>query len=118
MTKQDLRSGMVVECRNGEVYQVFLNAYSTYENDGTVHNLVKLDQSHWETLNRYHDNLTHAFNRELDIMTVHKTGFYTDVVKPSNYKGWSYTWVREEAKELTVAEIEKLLGYAVKIVKE
>ena len=51
-------------------------------------------------------------------MTFHKTGFYTDVVKPSNYKGWSYTWVREEAKVLTVAEIEKLLGYAVKIVKE
>jgi hypothetical protein len=118
MTKQDLRTGMVVELRNGEVYQVFLNAYSTYENNQTVNTLVDLDEAHWETLNNYRDNLTHVYHSELDVMGVYKSGFYTDVVKPSNYKSWKYTWVRKETKELTVKEIEKLLGYPVKIVKE
>jgi hypothetical protein len=51
-------------------------------------------------------------------MKVYDYPFCWHLTNPQKYESWVCKWKREEPKELTVSEIEKLLGFSVKIVKE
>ena len=103
MTKQDLRSGMVVELKNGKRYLVIAETLQ----------FVGLHE-HMEYAS-HSDDLTFGFGY-LNVEKVYNPGnvtFSEMIEHPTNL-----IWERKVVKELTVKEIEHLLGYSVKIVKE
>ena len=116
MTKQDLRTGMVVECKNGNVYQVFKDTAGSVI--GATDIFVGVHHDGWLNFSAIDNNLIVNDNDGLTIMKVYNCNAIWHLTKPYKYKTWNCVWEREEPKELTVAEIEKLLGYPVKIVKE
>lgn len=114
-TKSDLRTGDVVVLRNGYEYMVLRGCAEGSEVDrfvgiGTT--------SEWEHFNVYNEDMTSDSEFvELDIVKVFRP-------KDNHYRPWENreremdtVFIREEVKELTVAEISKLLGYDVKVVK-
>lgn len=105
MKKEDLRDGMVVETRDGRRWLVLgdrviasdgFNWLRDYRNDLTM-NSVTICIDHYDIMRVYTPNLS-----GLDSMINTKN-------RP--------IWERKEPKELTVAEIEELLGYPIKVVK-
>ena len=105
-TKADLKPGMVVEHRDGERYMVIGNRVvseddcykiSDYNSDLKISNLCLSDS---------------------DIVAVYNVNTYVlyDISDIFSDVCLTTIWRREEAKEMTVSEIEKQLGYKVKIV--
>lgn len=106
--KQDLRNRMVVELRNGERYLVIFNT------DGSIH-LMHGNGCHWTDCNNMKEDLTFSWDeREYDIMKVYsKVYVFTDVNCTKDI-----LWERQEVKEMTMEDIEELMGCKVKIVKK
>lgn len=106
-TKKDLKDGMVVEVIGGERYLVCgkylistdgYNCLSDYSDD-----LLVLDKC------REHNDYL------FDIIKVYDNVYFINDI----YTTQNVIWEREkEYKEMTIAEIEKELGYSIKIVKE
>ena len=114
MKKADLRTGMRVTTRDGHIYIVILNCNHGWwgiEADVLVNPYGK--QS-WERLNLYNEDLT-----------CREGVFSCDIVKverPDNISAlfninhcYTTIWERPEPKEMTLKEIEALLGYPIKI---
>lgn len=103
MTKQDLRSGMVVETQQGKRYLL------------VVETKCLMGKDSWCDFNNYNTDLVNREGDQWNIVKVYegkKAPLSTILENPGDI-----IWIRK-VKELTVAEIEKLLGYPVKIVKE
>lgn len=66
MTKKDLRTGMVVEIRNGAKYTVMLNAQSGTDNDDILAN----HEGGFVRLSNYRDDLSDKNNDDFDIIRV------------------------------------------------
>lgn len=103
--KSDLKNRMVVEYRNGERRMVVDNMLIGY--------------SQYGDLDEYNNDLSYkgTFPKDLDIVRVYPeiTTFRRkydkiDLAMP--------IWERQEAKEVTMAEVEEKFGCKVKIVKE
>ena len=124
--KKDLRSGYVVECRNGKrclVARAGMFTQILVFPDGSWWGYLKSGWTDDLTYSTYYNHLS-SFKgpHPNDIMKVwglvDKTESYGDVftTKTEHRK---LLWSREpEAKKLTVDEISKLLGYKVEIVGE
>jgi len=118
MKKSDLKQGAIVKLRNNQMYILIGKKF------------VNLTDGEYMSLERYDDDLyfktdylyfkTDAY----DVMKVFNSsleheGYFYYIRNKLIIKPW--TWERKEeepSKELTVGEIEKLLGYKVKIIKE
>lgn len=102
-TKADLRNGMVVECRDGDRYLVL--------NDRLICNNT------WFAISQFANDLSGCANK-YTIDKVYKTsGYNFDTLFANSYL--TLIWEREKpAKQMTVEEIEKALGYKVKIVSK
>lgn len=105
-TKADFESGMVVECRNGERYLVLRDKL--------------LNNKHWNSISddytpelKMYENGVH----QNDIMKIYDTIGVTNLHNIFDDENLIIIWERQEIKEMTVAEIEKELGYNIKIVK-
>lgn len=112
MKKADLRTGMVVETRNGNKYLVMLNP------DCEGKELINFD-SGFMPLSRYNDNLMlKTGDEEFDIMKVYSVeASICRLLRDKERMEFKLIWEREEeTKEMTVKEIEKELGYNIKIV--
>jgi len=135
MTKSDLRTGMVVTLRNGNKYTVYLNCHN-HNNDHSSSDrlfrdvLVNSSYGHlddpWLSLCNYNEDLTRKLRTvgdhlDFDIVKVqtmlHPQHLNTVPEKVATYET---IWERKEPnpKQMTVAEIEKELGYKVEIVSE
>lgn len=111
-TKGDLKTGMIVETREGVKYVVLRNACTF----GDL--IVNGKDLYWNELSNYNDELIeHNDYNELDIVKVYKPK-HPYAIHTFEEDKLELIWEREEYKEMTVAEIEKELGYKVKIVKE
>ena len=116
MLYKDLKAGMRVETSNGKQGLV------VSDGGGHLYLLLSYDCSAGKSIRtHYNYDLTHSSPSQggNDIMKVwdcYPTGVQTacDLSKELPTRP---TWERKEVKELTVAEIEKLLGHSVKIVK-
>lgn len=108
-TKADLKDGMILEFRDG--FRYMLMGKRAYGKNG------------WSDFDRGHkDDLTSSiFNNDTDVMKVYLVkddarGFLYDLFSDKNLV---LLWEREEeTKEMTVAEIEKKLGYKVKVIAD
>lgn len=102
-TKADLEDGMVIEYYDGDRAMVIGDKL--------------MGDKKWSSLNNFTDTLTHI---SLKVLTINKVYKSTAVVLNDYFKKERLTliWERkkeEPIKEMTVAEIEKELGYKVKI---
>ena len=117
MKKSDLRTGMVVTTKDGDHFRVFLNTVTNLnpEINGV---LIKIDHKNasWLDLKSFNDDLESYGG--YTIVKIEIPRILTDLVGLYNEIGKVTIWEREEVKEITVAEIEKILGYKVKIVAE
>ena len=111
MTKQDLKVGMVVEVEVDGEFKLCMVLPNKYNE------LCLSGPDYWTGLNSFNDDLVETyFGRQIT-----KVYGLCDSNRKAHYVESSFRdllWKREEPKELTVSEIEKLLGYPVKIVKE
>lgn len=101
VTKADLKDGMVCEQRDGEL-MLWLNGALRGIND-------------WDTTG---ESLKNEFGiDENDIVKIYVTNGDTlkDMLKRRNL---TLIWERKEQKEMTLADIERELGYPVKIVSD
>ena len=118
MKKSDLRSGMIVEIRDGTNYLVMLNpSCEGWE-------LISIDSGDLVSLSSFNEDLTcKGTIREIDIVKVYKLGlFICDIITNTSVamKHKKLIWERDEAQtEMTIAEIEAKLGVKnLKIIKE
>lgn len=107
MRKEDLKSGMSVELRNGDVGLLVDTEFGL---------IIQYEAENWDYLNEYKEDLTCLNIKECDIVKVRKPLRPSEITR-SYLKMGRIIWERNEAKEMTVEEISKALGYNVKIVK-
>ncbi len=118
MTKSELKTGMIVTRKDGIQNVVYRDVVwgNCNEMDCTEGVLVNKNKRSWNGLSRYNEDLTHKHNVGYDIIKVEKPKHPYDLQKNPNEVEATLLWVREEAKKMTVEEIEKILGYKVEIV--
>ena len=112
MTKSDLRTGHIVTLRNGTRHIVYKDCVLGY---GDV--IVNTHKQSWMRFSDYHEDMTCTDNdTEFDIMKVEtpKTP-YDYNGNPDNITGLTL-WQR--TKKMTIAEIEKALGYSIEVVSD
>ena len=117
MKKSDLKTGYIVTTRSGREYVVYLDVDTSYTDDKDV--LVCANTYNWYTLRNFNEDLTHKFDSISDIMKVEKP-YHPYCFQNMGYENCKreLLWERDSVKEMTVADVEKLVGCAVKIVKE
>ena len=102
-TKADLKSGMVVECHNGDRYLVVNDRLINHEG--------------WLRISNFSNNLS-SDSVEFTIDKVYETIGYNFQTLFNDGK-LTLIWEREApAKKMTVEEIEKELGYKVEIISK
>lgn len=115
MTKADLKTGMRVTHRNGNMSIVVLNASCDSESKG-IDKVIQVKGKWVDGLNYYDDkSLDNEIYKDLDIVKVEIPLRYVDYFKENGE--YKTIWERKEPKPMTLAEIEKELGYPVKIIK-
>ena len=116
MKKSDLKSGAIVELRNGDKYMLFLDVENSY----TKNMLVSLKDGGYLDFDDYNDDLKDCSNAKYDIVKICQNdyignNFRDHVINDTD----NWTWVREEEVVMTISEIEKKLGIEnLKIKKE
>lgn len=108
-TKANLKAGMVVRRANGDLRIVVYR-----DSELVVADLIKK----FERLSYYNDDLTNKDNRDNDIVEVYSIKNTTKDAFSVSTEGRELLWKKPaEIKELTLDEIESLLGYKVAIVR-
>lgn len=102
-TKKDLKDSMVVETRDGKYYLVCGDLF--------IRDIGFLD------INTYNNDLTTKLY-EKDIIAIYDKIYSLNSLNDIECLNKKLLWKREEVKKMTLAEIEKELGYPIKIVKE
>ena len=119
MNKSDLEVFDVVKLRDGKVLMVLPNDDS--ESGGLATYSIPTCGCHCY-LSNYDDNLEHICNMNFDIVQIHKSkGYaYTSIRKLFVDSEVDFVWdlERRDPKKMTMADLEKALGYPVEIVKE
>ena len=122
MKKSDLKTGMIVTLRSGCEYMVFLDVDHNYDHtknflvNGNNHSWISFQYITEELFGLDYDGLRH---KGYDIMKIESLPHPFALQEIDFNKSQRRTlWERVEIKEMTVAEIEKALGYKIKIVKE
>lgn len=108
MKKSDLKVGYVVKFRNDEIGIIMQT------NKGLI--IIQKNES-YNTFNYINENLTND-ESEYDIMEVYGFTNYKYKALRISTEDRELLWKREDKKEMTISEIEKELGYPIKVVKE
>jgi len=109
MTKADLKFGMVVEIKNED--GVSLAMVTSSENYERCISGTKC----WYPLDNLDDNLTYTD----DVITkVYNVAHWNEDAYKLSTEGRKLLWERNEPKKMTIAEIEKELGYPIEVVNE
>ena len=121
MKLTDLKTGMIAKLKNGKEMIVMLNSVLRFEDETeTVCDyLLNLDSGLFSRLSNFHDDLTHKFMDDLSIVGVYFPSSIGIIINRKNSLNSYLTpiWERRIPKELTMNELEEILGYPVKIKK-
>lgn len=106
MTKKDLKTGMIVQLRDGSIFLII--------------NDVIVQVCGYDFLDNYKDDLSNVAESKFDIVKV--SNVLDDyLLKPENWTEETLNdnllWKRDEYKEYTMLELENLLGHKIKIKK-
>ena len=116
-TKADLKVGYVVKLRDGSLEMV-TTSYVCGDNDPR---LVAVGTSGcWTDIARdIDDSLCRRDNKhDYDIVEVYGYSTYAYCALDVSIDDRKLPWTREEPKEMTLEEVEKALGYPVKIINK
>ena len=122
MKLSNLKTGMIVRYRNGEL-RLVLRDVSNFEGDSIV------GRFSWNTLSNYNEDMKCKIynSRELDIVEVYEplSVFIsiTDIFESKkfnvdNINLYTCIWEEEKPVEITINEIEEILGYKIKVIEE
>lgn len=107
MKLSDLKNGMVVKFRGGDLLLVV----EINETKILVNNYM------WTRLSNYSQDMETLYNfKDFDIIEVYN-GDFGNLHSMLNLSNKQPIWTRYEKKKMTVSEIEKELGYEIEIVK-
>lgn len=112
-TKEDLKSGMVVEYRDGmfAVILPFQNGLSTITEDGTALNL-----------SRFTDDLRYPSNCDIDIIRVYGLSENARAMLNFSKEHRELLWERKERRRMTIGEIKRIaeekIGEQIEIVEK
>lgn len=112
-TKKDLRTGDIIEHRNGDKYMVMLGV-------GPDEADVLVRKSGYNKLSKWRDDLTEkVYDSDWDIMKVWRPKHACRVHWPEtfNERAYELMFERKEVQKLTVAEIAERLGYEVEVIE-
>jgi hypothetical protein len=116
MTKSDLKTGMRVTHRDGESLIVLRGCdFTGCIPSGEEDVIVNFEKKSWSSFTHINDDLTNQCRHSCDIVKVESPSHPFDIFVNANY---STVWTRKEKKLMTIAEIEKILGYTFEIVEE
>lgn len=103
-TKDDLKSGYIVDTRNRGLFMVLetANGLKSFFRDFC-------EFGHHET-DQYNDDLTAIGNDAWDITRIYGFNRYGHMVREISTKGRELLWQRDETLELTIEEIAKKFG--------
>lgn len=103
-TKDMLENGMIIKNREGEFRLVLNNCL--------------IGEIHYGTLDDYSTDLRSITSSNFDVMEVYTMIHVLKDINPNNRVTVDKNpiWVREEIKEVTMAEVEERFGCKVKIV--
>lgn len=140
-TKKDLKSGHVIETRNGKFF-MFFDVGNAFTQQPVFIGLS--ETTNYMSYNRFTSDLSDYNSNEYDIVRVYEVGnlsnsgktfrdtlqhifscippnttkFNTNIPVYDTDSELNIVYKRTPPKELTISEISELLGYEVKIVKE
>ena len=120
-TKDDLKVGYVVKTRNDNLYIVMeLNDGRLIFLGGVKGGWICVKPGTSGYLNAYSDDLlyTDSDDKKYDVMEVYGFAGYSFYSLNVDTQSRPLLWKREEPKEMTHEEIEKALGYPVKIIEK
>lgn len=120
MCKNDLRSGMIVTCRNRNQYLVLVEAcesvlsYTTIGINRTGSGYINFDAS------SFSKDLTDKINSDWDVMSVDRFSHYSAIADWFKFETEPTInlWKRQEKKKYTYDQLKELLGEEFEIVKE
>lgn len=110
-TKDNLKTGMLVKAKNGEFYKVILDYATMHYGIGAI-----IGKNGFMDLSGYNNDLTYGSGGNYDIVEVYspvgdRCALSLDVSEHN------LIWKREDVKEMTMEQLNKLLGYSVKIIE-
>lgn len=108
--KEDIKPGYLLEIEKG--FEKYL-AIVTYGDEG---HLCYSSKHTWAPISDLSDDLYNSFLKSSKVTKVYGYAPNCYAYMLDTYRR-PLLWERREPKEMTVADIEKLLGYPVKIVK-
>lgn len=120
MTPADLKNGMIVTWRNGKKATVLRDTIYFKSPLTTSRSfLVACSGDNWTSLTNYNDDFKNKFVPIYDIVKVEVPDHPYDCFdyERDNFNS-EVVWEEKTAIEMTVAEIEKKLGYKIKLVTE
>lgn len=120
MTPADLKTGMIVTWRSGEKATVLRDTPKFGRLLDTDRDfLVRCSGDGWTTLANYNDDFTNKFVDRYDIVKVEVPDHHYDCFdyERDNFNS-KVVWEEKTTVKMTVAEIEKKLGYKIEIVSE
>jgi hypothetical protein len=113
-TKSDLKDGMVVELRGDE----------NFDSGYVVFNHIISGLNCWDSLDTYHDDLTHRNYEKFDIIKVYENNSCSSLKTTlGSVGGLKLIWGRKEPKEKTISvneameQLEKIYKCKVKLEK-
>lgn len=119
MTLNDLKTGMIITWRNGRKATVLRDTVGFTNMFNGRNFLVTCSGDEWVKLANYNNDFTNRFLNTHDIVKVevpnHPLYCFDYERKDFNSK---VIWEEKTAVKMTVAEIEKKLGYKIEIVSE
>lgn len=101
-TKSDLQDGMVVEYRNGKRRMVLGDKF--------------IGEYHYLLINDFNDSLENNYSPD-SVDKVYKS-YASNLLEYFDDENIELIWERNPAKKMTIAEIEKELGYKIEIVSD
>lgn len=118
--KSELKTGMFVELRNGGIYMIAMDLYGVHPE----RNMIKIAGG-FMSLSDYTDDLKYkkySWDEQWDIIRVYSMVNFKigDIFVEFSEKDLILLWDEEwrTPKELTISEIEDMLGYPVNIINE
>jgi len=112
MKKEDLQCGYLVLTNDGD-YALIMNIRNTENND--TYMILGYDDKTYLRLSEFDEHLKHLTDHTYDIIAVY------DFPQSCNSKLYSISTRKllfDNRKKMTIKEIEKELGYQIKIVEE
>jgi hypothetical protein len=120
--KRRLKTGMVVTLQNGQECTVFKEIDSIYTNTEPGSNegiILNASDNYWFKLSRYDNELRYSGKPSWDIVKVERVSHPFAFVDLDHSRGIrELIWERTPAIDLTLKQIEDLLGYPIRIVEE